>query len=55
MVAEGVPTTRCVHEYARRKEIDMPITSNVYGVLFEGVSPGEAVRGLMTRDRKSER
>lgn len=55
MVAEGVPTTRSVHEYARKNGIEMPITANVYGVLFEGVSPREAVRGLMTRDRKSER
>jgi len=54
MVAEGVPTTRSVHEYARKNGIEMPITATVYGVLFEGLSPGEAVCGLMTRDRKSE-
>ena len=54
MVAEGVPTTRSVYEYARRNSIDMPITSKVYSVLFEWMSPEEAVRGLMTRDRKGE-
>ncbi|MCE5251207.1 NAD(P)-dependent glycerol-3-phosphate dehydrogenase [bacterium] len=54
MVAEGVPTTRSVHEYAVKHDIDMPITTKVYGVLFEGLPPGEAVRELMTRDPKHE-
>jgi len=54
MVAEGVPTTRSVYEYARRNSIDMPITSKVFSVLFEWMSPEEAVRGLMTRGRKGE-
>jgi len=54
MVAEGVPTTRTVYEYAARRGIDMPITEQVYRVLFEGVSPGEAVTGLMMRERKAE-
>ncbi|MFC1607732.1 NAD(P)H-dependent glycerol-3-phosphate dehydrogenase [Candidatus Latescibacterota bacterium] len=54
MVAEGVPTTRSVHEYAIKYNIDMPITAKVYGVLFEYQSPEEAVHELMTRDRKTE-
>ncbi len=32
----------------------MPITATVHGVLFGGLSPIEAVSGLMGRDRKSE-
>jgi len=54
MVAEGVPTTRSVHEYALKHSIDMPITAKVYGVLFEGLPPREAVLELMTRRRKPE-
>lgn len=53
-VAEGVPTTKAVDEYARAHGIDMPITRQVYAVLFEGRLPGEAVPQLMMRDRKSE-
>lgn len=54
MVAEGLPTTRSVYEYARKHGIDMPITEKVYGVLFEDLSPEDAVYDLMTRERKQE-
>ncbi len=54
MVAEGVPTTRAVYEFSRRNNIDMPITEQVYGVLFEGKSPERSVSELMMRDRKPE-
>ncbi len=54
MVAEGLPTTRSVYKYARKHGIDMPITEKVYGVLFEGLPPEEAVDDLMSRDRKQE-
>jgi glycerol-3-phosphate dehydrogenase (NAD(P)+) len=54
MVAEGVPTTRCVHDYSILRGIDMPITETVHGVLFGGLSPIDAVSGLMGRDRKPE-
>lgn len=54
MVAEGVPTTRAVQEFAASHGIDMPITTQVYSVLFDGNPPEHAVRELMLRDRKSE-
>ena len=54
MVAEGVPTTRTVYEFSRKQTIDMPITEKVYGVLFDGMPPEDAVHGLMLRDKKSE-
>jgi len=54
MVAEGVPTTRSVCEYAQAGGIEMPITEMVNGVLFESISPEKAVNGLMTRDRRGE-
>ncbi len=54
MVAEGVPTARSVCEFGRKHGIDMPITEKVYGVLFEGLAPEEAVMDLMMRDRKPE-
>jgi glycerol-3-phosphate dehydrogenase (NAD(P)+) len=54
MVAEGVPTTQAVYEFSKERGIDMPITAQVYGVLFDGFPPDRAVRELMLRERKSE-
>lgn len=54
MVAEGVPTTRTVYEFSLQQHIEMPITGNVYGVLFEGIPAEKAVHGLMQREKKSE-
>jgi glycerol-3-phosphate dehydrogenase (NAD(P)+) len=54
MVAEGVYTTRSVHERAVRMGIDMPITSEVYQVLYEDKDPLTAVNHLMLREPKLE-
>lgn len=53
-VAEGVDTIRAARELARREGVDMPITEQMYRVLFEGKSPVEAVRDLMRRDPQVE-
>ncbi|MBM4068882.1 MAG: NAD(P)-dependent glycerol-3-phosphate dehydrogenase [Planctomycetes bacterium] len=55
MVAEGVTTTRSVHERAVMMGIPMPITTEVYRVLYEGKDPREAVTDLMLRDPRSEK
>jgi glycerol-3-phosphate dehydrogenase (NAD(P)+) len=54
-VAEGVNTTRSVHDRAARMGIDMPITAEVYRVLYEGKDPRAAVTDLMVREPKTER
>lgn len=53
-VAEGVPTTRAAYNLARKRDTPMPITEQVYQVLFEGKSPQAAVADLMTREPKEE-
>lgn len=53
-VAEGVATTRSVHGIALRDDIDMPITQEVYQVLFEEKSPAAATQSLMLRPLKAE-
>jgi glycerol-3-phosphate dehydrogenase (NAD(P)+) len=53
-VAEGVPTTRSVHELARNHGVEMPITDEVYQILFENKSPLAAVSDLMLRPPKFE-
>ncbi len=53
-VAEGVSTSKSVREMARDRGIPMPITDEVYAILFEGKSPHAAVSDLMLRDPKGE-
>ncbi|MFH1783871.1 MAG: NAD(P)H-dependent glycerol-3-phosphate dehydrogenase [bacterium] len=54
MVVEGVETTKGVMGLAKKMDIDMPITAEVYGVLFEGKSPRKVVGDLMNRQAKPE-
>jgi glycerol-3-phosphate dehydrogenase (NAD(P)+) len=54
MVAEGVPTTRAARDLAREAGVEMPIVERVHAVLFEGESPPEGIRLLMTREPKAE-
>ena len=55
MVAEGVRTTRSAHALAQKHSVDMPITHQVYRVLFEGADPRPSLTELMVRDAKSEK
>ena len=53
-VAEGIRTTRSVYDLSRKYRIDMPISTEVYRVLFKNKDPKQAVYDLMTRDPKKE-
>lgn len=53
-VAEGVWTTRAALQLAERYNVEMPITSQLGLVLFEGLDPHKAVPELMLRDPKGE-
>ena len=48
-VAEGVKTTKSAYDLGMKMGVDMPITNEVYRVLYEGKSPRQAVVDLMTR------
>jgi glycerol-3-phosphate dehydrogenase (NAD(P)+) len=54
MVAEGVVTTRAARTLARNLGVEMPITGEIYQVLFEGKTPRAAVESLMQRESKAE-
>jgi glycerol-3-phosphate dehydrogenase (NAD(P)+) len=54
MVAEGVKTARSVYNLSRRLGVEMPICYAVYQILYEQLSPRDAVYLLMTRDLKNE-
>jgi glycerol-3-phosphate dehydrogenase (NAD(P)+) len=53
-VAEGVNTTRAVYELGRRLNIEMPITSSIYALLYEDKPALEAASELMDRPLKTE-
>jgi glycerol-3-phosphate dehydrogenase (NAD(P)+) len=55
MVAEGVFTAHSVYDRARQMGIDMPITTEVYRVLYEDKDPRAAVDALMLRSPKGEK
>jgi glycerol-3-phosphate dehydrogenase (NAD(P)+) len=54
-VAEGVITTKSARELAAREGVEMPITEQVYQMLYEGKTAREALRDLLARDRRAER
>lgn len=53
-VAEGVPTTRAARDLAMRLGVEMPITQQVYDVLFNGKSPQTALTEIMSREPREE-
>lgn len=54
-VAEGVRTTLSTWQLANRLHVSMPITEQVYQILYEDKDPGRAVTELMLRELKDER
>ena len=53
-VVEGYYAAKSAYELGKAKGIDMPITEAAYKVLYEGADVKEAVKGLLTRQRKAE-
>lgn len=54
MVVEGVRTTKAAYQLADKYGVNMPITFALYGILFNGIRPKDAVDGLMSRDKTHE-
>jgi len=53
-VVEGVLAARAVHDVARRVGVEMPISEQIYRVLYEGAPAKESVHALMGRTIKAE-
>jgi len=53
-VVEGINTCKEVHELAKAKGVDMPITEQVYLIVHEGHTPQQALRDLMERAVRPE-
>jgi len=54
-VAEGVVTARSAWQLAQREGVEMPITEQVYRMLYESKPVYEVLRDLAGRERRSER
>lgn len=54
MVAEGVYTTKAIYQLKNQMNVFMPITDEIYNVLFNNKSPKNALIDLMTRELKDE-
>jgi glycerol-3-phosphate dehydrogenase (NAD(P)+) len=55
MVAEGVFTAETVNQLAKKHKVLMPISRQVYKILFKGKDPRKGLNDLMTRDPVKER
>jgi glycerol-3-phosphate dehydrogenase (NAD(P)+) len=54
MVAEGVKTSKSAYDLSKKMHIELPITEQVYAILYHDKNPREAVQELMARDLKIE-
>ena len=54
MTIESIDNIEVAYKLAKKYDIEMPIVEAVYSVLYEGLKPEDAVKMLMTREKKSE-
>jgi glycerol-3-phosphate dehydrogenase (NAD(P)+) len=54
MVVEGVNTASAAYELGKKYDVEMPIVSEAYNILFKNKDPKVAVDDLMMRNKKNE-
>lgn len=54
MIAEGVETCRAAYCLGLREQVEMPIVSKMYELLYQGKDPRQAIRELMERPLTTE-
>ena len=54
MVIESIDNIEVAYELGKINHVYMPIVETVYNVIYNKLSPKEAVKNLMTREKKSE-
>jgi glycerol-3-phosphate dehydrogenase (NAD(P)+) len=54
MVAEGISTAKSAYALSLKYKVDMPITKEVYRLLYLNKSPRQVVKDLMTRKSREE-
>jgi len=53
-VAEGFHAAEAIHKLSRRLNLDLPISEQVYRVLYRGQDPGRVLKALLSRPLKAE-
>ena len=54
MVVESFDNIEVTYKLSKKYNIEMPIVNTVYDILYNNLEPREAVKRLMTREKKSE-
>lgn len=54
MTIESIDNIEVAYQLSKKYNIEMPIVTTVYDVLYNGLQPAEAVKKLMTREKKCE-
>ena len=54
MTIESIDNIDVAYELAKKYNVEMPIVNAVYDILYNNLDPNEAVKILMTRERKAE-
>ena len=54
MVVEGVTTAKSAYALSQKYGVDMPMTKEVYSIIYNDKSPKDVVRDLMLRSAKPE-
>lgn len=54
MVVEGIKTCKAVKSLIEENDVEMPITEEIYNILFNDYSISDSVERLMERNKKRE-
>lgn len=54
MVVEGVRTAKAAYQFAKEQQVEMPITTGIYEILFDDKNPKDVVEQLMNRNKREE-
>lgn len=54
MVIESIDNIDVAYELGKINNVYMPITETVYNVIYNGLKPEDAVKELMTKEKKGE-
>ncbi len=54
MVAEGVPTARAIYRLSKKHKVSMPITTEVFQIIYKKKDPKDVAKDLMIRKLKEE-
>ena len=54
MVIESIDNIEVAYELCKIHNVYMPIVETVYQVIYENLNPKDAVKNLMTKEKKAE-